>query len=187
MPFIDSFADNAGPPNLFKQYPEVYRPWAEMSEAMMNGPSPFSRGIRELILAFAAAAADCEFVSFAHAEVAYAHGLKAGLLEELLGDIDSADIETPLKPVFHYVKVLSKTPEQVTQSLVDDVLAAGWDESAVHSAAVITARAAFMQRLVQGHGFNTPAPEVVKSHAAKRVERGYVSLYKVFRPEDSQE
>ncbi|GGF77948.1 carboxymuconolactone decarboxylase family protein [Alteromonas lipolytica] len=183
MPFIKDFAENAGPPNLFKQYPDVYRPWAEMSEAMMNGPSPFSRGVRELILAYAAAVADCEFVSCAHAEVAYAHGLKTGLMDELLAGIDTADIEPELKPVFEYVKVLSKSPELVSQAHVSAILNAGWDADAVHSTALITARAAFMQRLVQGHGFNTPDPEVAKSHAAKRVERGYVNLYKAFRPE----
>ena len=40
MPFFKSLPENAGPPAIFDLYPEVYRPWAETSEALMNGPSP---------------------------------------------------------------------------------------------------------------------------------------------------
>jgi hypothetical protein len=43
-------------------------------------------------------------------------------------------------------------------------------EQALHDAIAVTARAAFMQRLVEGHGF-----------AKRRVEHGYVNLYPAFR------
>lgn len=185
MPFLTSIPEDAGPPYLFKRYQEIYKPWAEMSEAMMNGPSPFSRGERELILAYAAGVAGCEFVCLAHAEVAYAHGLKNGLVQNLLNKLESAEVEQKLLPVLAYVKKLSAAPTTVEQADVDAVLSAGWDEQALHDAAVITARAAFMQRLVQGHGFNTPSLETARGHAKKRVERGYVNLYRAFRDPQS--
>jgi len=34
---------------------------------------------------------------------------------------------------------------------------------------------------VQGHGFNLPSLEFVRKHAQRRVERGYVNLYRSFR------
>ena len=54
MPFFKSLPDNASPPNVFPKYPEIYGPWSKMSEALMNGPSPWSQGEQELILAYAA-------------------------------------------------------------------------------------------------------------------------------------
>lgn len=181
MPFLSSLPDNAGPPNLFKRYPEIYEVWAHMSQAMMNGPSDLSRGERELILTYAAGVAGCEFVCTAHAEVAYQLGIERGLVEAMLTDLDTAPVADKLRPIMQYVRQLSMAPGGVTQAMVDAVLAAGWSEDVLHSVAVICARAAFMQRLVQGFGFATPSPEVVEQHAIKRVANGYVNLYSVFK------
>ncbi len=102
MPFFESLPENAGPPNVFTTYPEVYEPWSTMSQAMMNGPSPLSQGERELILAYAAGVAGCAFVYVAHAEVAYAWGVEQGLLERLLEDPDTAPVEPKQKPLLAF-------------------------------------------------------------------------------------
>jgi hypothetical protein len=69
----------------------------------------------------------------------------------------------------------------MAQADADAVFAAGWDEHALHDAISIAARAAFMQRLVEGHGFTPLSREVAAEHAKRRVERGYVNLYAAFR------
>ncbi|CAN7142128.1 MULTISPECIES: hypothetical protein [unclassified Variovorax] len=33
MPFLPSLPADAGPPNVFMQYPEIYGPWSTMSQA----------------------------------------------------------------------------------------------------------------------------------------------------------
>ena len=181
MPFFKSLPADAGPPNVFTKYPEIYRPWSEASQALMNGPSPLSQGERELILAYAAGVAGCSFVYTAHSEVAYAWGIERGLLDRLLEDPKSAPVEPRLRPLLAFVRKLMLTPAEMSQADADAVLAAGWDEQALHDAIAVTARAAFMQRLVEGHGF-TPMPrEKAAEHAKRRVERGYVNLYPAFR------
>jgi len=55
------------------------------------------------------------------------------------------------------------------------------DEQALHDAIAISARAAFMQRLVEGHGFTPLTKDVARDHAKRRVEKGYVNLYSAFR------
>jgi hypothetical protein len=102
-------------------------------------------------------------------------------VEHLLRDADSAPVEPRLKPLLAFVRKLAATPGEVSPADADAVFAAGWDEQALHDAIAITARAAFMQRLVQGFGFTPPSREVAAAHAAKRVERGYVNLYPAFR------
>lgn len=183
MPFFKSLPENAGPPNVFKKYPEIYGPWSSTSQALMNGASPLSQGERELILAYAAGAAGCRFVYGAHSEVAYAWGIPRGLLDQLLENPETAPVEPRMKPLLAFVRKLAVTPGAMTQADADAVFAAGWDEHALHDAIAVTARAAFMQRLVEGHGFFPLSQEVAKEHAEKRVKLGYVNLYPQFRKE----
>lgn len=185
MPFFKSLPANAGPPNVFVAHKELYGPWSEMSQVMMNGPSPLSEGERELFLAFTAGAAGCEFVKVAHAEVAYEWGITEGLVDRLLEDIATAPVEERLKPLLSFVRKLAATPGKVTQADADAVFAAGWEERALHDAIAITARMAFMQRLVQGYGFTPLTQSVAREHAKKRVERGYVNLYRAFAKPDA--
>jgi uncharacterized peroxidase-related enzyme len=181
MPFFPGLPTDAGPPNVFMQHPEIYGPWSTMSQAMMNGPSPLSQGERELVLAYAAAVSGCDFVGMAHAEVAYAWGIEHGLVEQLIADFDAAPVEPRLKTLLGFVRKLAVTPGQVSQTDADAVFQKGWDEHALHDAIAVTARAAFMQRLVQGFGFVPLSRELAAKHARKRVERGYVNLYSAFR------
>lgn len=183
MPFLKSLPADAGPPQVFALYPEIYGPWSHASQALMRGPSPLDEGLRELLLAYAAGVAGCEFVAVAHAEVAYAWGVEPGLVERLLADPSHAGIDAKLAALLGYVRKLATAPNEVCQADVDAVLAAGWDEHALHDAVAITARAAFMQRMVAGFGFAPLSREVAARHAAKRVERGYVNLYAAFRDE----
>ncbi len=180
MPFFKSLRDNAGPPNIFKKYPELYGPWSDMSQAMMNGPSPLSQAERELILAFTAGVAGCTFVYVAHKEVAYEWGIEDGLVGKLVDDFDGTPIDDKLRPLLAFVRKLTLTPSDMSQADADAVFAAGWDEAALHDAIAVTARAAFMQKLVEGHGFTPLTPEVAREHAKKRVQLGYVNLYPQF-------
>jgi uncharacterized peroxidase-related enzyme len=181
MSFFPTIPDSGGPPNVFTAYPQIYRPWAEMSQELMRGPSPLSPGERELILAYAAGLAGCEFVYVAHSEVAYAWGIENGLVDRLLEDLDSASVDRTVAALLSFVKRLVLAPGELTQADADAVLEAGWDEQALHDAIAVTARAAFMQRLVQGYGFTPLRRDVAARHAAKRVERGYVDLYPSLR------
>lgn len=181
MPFFKSLPDEAGPPSVFTKYPDLYGPWSKMSEAMMNGPSPLSQAERELILAYAAGAAGCDFVYVAHSEVAYARGIDNGLIAKLLDDFETAPVEPRLKALLAFVRKLSVTPADVSQADADEVFAAGWTEDALHDAIAVTARAAFMQRLVQGYGFIPMTREHAVKRAKQRIEHGYVNLYSAFR------
>ena len=181
MPFFKSHPDDAGPANVFTAYPEIYRLWTEMRQALMNGPSPLSSGEREMIASFTVGVAGCKFAFVAHSQAAYAHGVKEGLIDDLLADIDTADINVKLKPIFKFVKKLTLTPADVTQADADAVFAAGWDEKALHDAIAVCARMCFMQRIVEGHGFTPMSPEVARRNANKRAELGYVNLYPEFR------
>lgn len=187
MPFVESLEPNAGPPAIYLRYPEIYRPWSEMSEAMMNGPSPLGRGERELIFAYAAGLAGCEFVYVAHAEVAYALGIEKGAIEQLISDPETAPVEARLKPLLAFVRKLTLAPTEVAQGDVDAVFAAGFDETALDHAVGITGRALFMRCIAQAYGFTPMSREQAERKALKRIEHGYLNLYPAFRKEGGAE
>ena len=177
MPFLKSHKENAGPAEVFNAYPEVYRHWAQMGEALINGPSPLSPGEREMIQGFVAGLLNCQFAYVAHSAAAVARGIAPGTVEKLVADIASAPVNEKLKPLMALVKKLVLAPTEVSQSDADAVFAAGWDEQAYHSAVAVTARMTFMSKIIHGHGFIPMSPERAKVNAEHRAKTGYIGLY----------
>jgi hypothetical protein len=91
------------------------------------------------------------------------------------------------EPLLTFVRKLTLSPADMTQADADAVFSAGWDEKALHDAIAITARMAFMQRLVEGYGFVPLSKEVARKHAKKRVKLGYVNLYRAFAKPNSDQ
>jgi hypothetical protein len=180
MPFFKSMPDDAGPANVFTAYPDIYGPWADTGQALMNGPSPFTPGEREMIAAFVVGVAECKFAYVAHSAAAYAWGIEDGLVDKLLNDLDSAPIEDKFKPLLRYVRTLTASPNDLTQADADAVFDAGWDEKGLHDAIAVTARMLFMSRIVLGHGFTPMSKAKARLNAKKRVEKGYRNLYPEF-------
>lgn len=181
MPFFKSLPDDAGPANVFGAYTDIYGPWSQMGQALMNGPSPFPPGERELIASFVVGTANCRYAYVAHSQAAYAWGIEEGLVDKLLEDIDAAPVEDKFKPLFKFIRKLTLTPSEMAQADADAVFDAGWDERALHDAIAVTARMSFMNRLVEGFGFTPMSQERARQNAKKRVELGYVNLYPEFR------
>ena len=180
MPFFESYADDSGPGDVFLRHPEIYKPWAEASQALMNGPSPLTPGEREMIAAYVVGVAECRYAYVAHAAAAYAWGIEEGLIDRLLDDLETAPIAEEFKPLLAFVEKLTLTPSAVNQEDADAVFAAGWDEKALHDAIAVTARMNFMCRVVQGYGFVPLGPEIAKERAERRVKLGYVNLFPAF-------
>ena len=184
MAFFKSHATDASPGEVFTAHPEIYRRWSELSEDMMNGPSPLTPGERELIAAYVVGLAQCEFAFVAHAAVAYAWGFPEGLLDELLSDLQTADIKPRLRALLTFVRKLTLTPTAMEQADADAVFECGWTEKALHDAIAVTARMCFMQGLVEGHGFTPMSASVARQRAEERVRKGYVNLYPAFEKND---
>lgn len=180
MPFFKSLPDDAGPANVFGTYTDIYGHWSKMGQALMNGPSPFTPGEREMIASFVVGTARCRYAYVAHSAAAYEWGIEEGLVDKLLEDLDSAPVDEKFKPLLRFVRKLTLTPSEMTQTDADAVFDAGWDERALHDAIAVTARMSFMNRLVEGFGFTPMSPERARENARKRVKLGYVNLYPEF-------
>ncbi len=186
MPFFKSHPADANPSNVFGAYPDIYGHWAEMGQKLINGPSPLSPGEREMLQAYVAGAANCQFALIAHAEVAYAMGIEDGLIDKLLADLASAPIDDKFKPLLAFAGKLMVTPSEMNQQDADAVFDAGWDEKALHDTIAITARVSFMARINEGHGFTPYTREHAKERAQDRLNKGYVNMYDALAEEDAQ-
>ena len=177
MPYFKSHAETAGPGNVFSAHPEIYRHWAAMGQALINGPSPLTPAERELIQAYVAGLVDCRYAHVAHTACAVARGIDEGVVEKLMADIETAPIAPKLEPVMAYVRKLAVAPTSIGQADADAVFSAGWDEKALHDAIAVTARMIFMSRIIFGHGFTPMSPERAKASAEHHAKVGYVDLY----------
>ncbi|MGH3863269.1 carboxymuconolactone decarboxylase family protein [Actinokineospora sp.] len=181
MTYLPSLPENAVLFDVFKAYPDTARPIIEYHETVMRGPSPFSLAERELIAAYVSGVNNCAYCHGVHTATAEAHGVEPGLLEAALADLDAADVDPPLLPVLRYVGKLTRTPSALTPADAEAVFAAGWDESALHSAVLVCALFNFMNRMVEGFGVSADASYFAVS--AKRLhDIGYVGLAKLIPP-----
>jgi uncharacterized peroxidase-related enzyme len=127
-------------------------PLDKVSQHIMRGPSPFSSAEKELFATFVSGLNQCSFCYGSHVAVAENFGISPKLIEYLLQDIDSTEIDEKLKPVLHYLKKLTIAPSILTQEDADKVYEAGWSEQALYDAICICCLFNFYNRLLDGHG-----------------------------------
>lgn len=152
MRFLDSLPENTHLADVFKRFPKGVAELLDYHDILLRGPSSLSIGERELIAAFVSGLNECDFCFGAHQSYAEAFGIDFDLFDALFSDIDTAPVEDKMKPLLHYVAKLTKEPHKVIKADVDAILAAGWDEEAVHDAAAVTALFNFMNRIIFGLG-----------------------------------
>ncbi len=152
MPFPPSYPGDATVRTVMDTRPDIYDHWHLVGEAVMRGPSAFTPGQRELIAGYVSGVNACDYCHGGHTAVAVAFGFAGDLMPKLLDDVDSAPIGDNMKPVLNYVRNLTLTPSRMVQADADAVLAAGWDEGALHDAVAVCCYFNFMNRLVLGHG-----------------------------------
>lgn len=170
MPFIDSYPEDADPIDVYMAYPETYDPWMKVQNAVMRGPSPLTVQEREIIAAYVSGLNACDFCYDGHVFMAEALGVDAGLIGDLMEDVDGSAIDEKLKPLLRFVKKLTLEPGNMRQADADAVFVAGWDGKALHDAVAVCAMFSFMNRLVDGLGIlpadmSGPDAKVVEASA----------------------
>jgi uncharacterized peroxidase-related enzyme len=170
-----SLPDDAVLMDVFRAYPETSRPLLGYHEVVMRGPSPFTPGERELIAAYVSGVNSCSYCHGVHTVTAEACGIEAGLAPAAVADLDAAPVDDKMRPVLSYVGKLTREPSSVTRADADAVLAAGWDEDALHSAIMVCALFNFMNRMVEGHGIRAGA-DYFETSGKRLEELGYSGL-----------
>jgi uncharacterized peroxidase-related enzyme len=143
--------------DVFRAFPRGVPELLEYHDILLRGESPLPIVTRELIAAYVSGLNACLFCKGAHSIIAETFGVPPELIENLVIDLERADIDEPLKPLLRYVGKLTRAPASVTEQDRRAVLAAGWTERALHDAVATCALFNFMNRLVEGMGVKTSA------------------------------
>ncbi len=175
MSYLSSLPDDAVLMDVFKLHPETSRPLLDYHEVVMRGPSPFSVAERELIAAYVSGVNSCGYCHGVHTVTAEACGIEAGVAPAAVADLDAAPVPDKMRPVLRYVGKLTRSPAAVTRADAEEVLSAGWDEDALHSAVMVCALFNFMNRMVEGHGI-TAGVDYFATSGQRLKEVGYAGL-----------
>ncbi|HEX6197814.1 MAG TPA: carboxymuconolactone decarboxylase family protein [Jiangellaceae bacterium] len=152
MPYLPSLKPDAVLLDVLRSFPTAAEPLLAYHEALLRGPSPFTVAERELIAAYTSGLNACGYCHGVHSATAEGFGVPKGTLQALLDDVDAAPVDERMRPVLRYVRKLTESPSRIAPSDVEAILAAGWDEQAVHDAAAVCGLFNLMNRLVDGLG-----------------------------------
>jgi len=142
------------------------------TEEVMRGPSPLSRGIRELIGAFVSSRNQCSFCSCAHAPVA-ARLLGQELVDEVLLDLETSRLDLRHKELFRYVAKLAENPALVAASDIKRLKELGWSEEAIYDALTVAAVFKFYNTWNNGSGVQSMTPAGYLHSGDRLITMGY--------------
>ena len=177
MPHLPSLKSGATLPDLFRLFPETSKPLIEFHEALLRGPSPFTEGERELIATYVSSLNQCGYCQGVHAATSELLGVSASAIHQLAWNLDA--VPEKMQPVLHLARKLTQQSSSISNADARDVLAAGWDETALYHAIAVTALFNFMNRLVEGAGIKLD-PAYVKPASERLAKRGYLPLIALF-------
>jgi uncharacterized peroxidase-related enzyme len=175
MSYLSSLPADAGLLQVLQAYPQTAKPLLALHEQVMRASSPFTAAERELIAAYVSGLNACGYCHGSHTAAAAAFGVPPELPAAAVCDLDSAPVPERMKPVLRYLAKLTLTPAEVTEAEAGEVLAAGWDERALHDAVLVCALFNFMNRMVEGLGVEAD-PDYLKSSGDRLHKIGYAGL-----------
>jgi uncharacterized peroxidase-related enzyme len=175
MTFLPSLPGDAVLLDVFRAYPGTSRPLLEYHQALLRGPSPLTVAERELIAAYVSGLNACRYCHGVHTAVAEASGIPEGTLGALLDDIGAAPVTERMKPLLRYVGKLTLTPAKIIPGDAEAVLAAGWQEQALHDAVAVCGLFSLMNRLVDGLGISA-GEDYFQVAGGRLADNGYAGL-----------
>jgi uncharacterized peroxidase-related enzyme len=158
---------------LVKYRPDFYgTPMGAVTQEVMRGRSAWSVGDRELMAAVVAKSNGCEWCTQAHGAVAKgAYGDEAKV-SAVLGDLETAPIEEPLKATLAMLRKLTRE-RSVNADDMRAVFAAGASRDQIDDALAVCFAFSVIGRLADAFGFVDPGLEAFDAGAKYLLARGY--------------
>lgn len=175
MPLVPTNPRIPGIRALMEYRPETGGALQGLAEALLRGPSPLSRGERELIAAFVSHQNECRFCTRSHAAFAAAQLPEgASLVEQVLHDPRSAPIGPRLRALLDVAAAVQLGGQHVSDALVEAARAEGATDVELHDTVLIAAAFCMFNRYVDGLRASTPDdPDAYAQMAQLVVEKGY--------------
>ena len=172
MPFFSYLNDKSDITDILFRKPSRYGHINNFTQEMLRGRSELSVGERELIAAFVSALNACNYCAGIHTAVASRFGIESTLIEELLEDIDQANVSEKMKPILKFSKKLTLKPAKMQEADAKAVFDAAWSEQTLEDVIGIIALFNYYNRILEGHGIKG-YPEIFETGANHLSKRGY--------------
>ncbi len=124
----------------------------KMTDEIMLVEGPLNDKERELIAAYVSGLNACSFCYRGHKAIAEMFGVVEGLIDKLVEDLESVEIDDKIKAALRYSKKITENASKLVAGDADDLYAAGWDENALMNIVEICALFAMYNRLADGTG-----------------------------------
>jgi uncharacterized peroxidase-related enzyme len=148
------------------------RPFSELTQQVMRGPSPWSVGERELFAAFVSRLTQCVFWTNAHSAVAEA-ALGDGKTELVLNDYRTAPIDEKLRAMLGLLETLTLRHEQLDVADIRLVIDVGVTREAIRDAFYVAFLFNTYDRLADTLGWQLPQDRYYKKAGQFLLKKGY--------------
>ena len=175
MPHIQIPEGIPGIAGLVVFRPDMGRALMALADALLRGPSPLTRGERELIASYVSTLKDCDFCASSHAAFAAAQ-LPEGmtLVDQVRADPASAPVSAKLGALLRIAAAVQRSGKDVRAADVETARGAGATDLEIHDTVLIAAAFCLFNRYVDG--LATVVPEDPAGYAAMAeliVSNGY--------------
>lgn len=156
--------------------PETAKPLNELVEVLLQGPSPLSKGERELIATYVSSLNRCRYCATIHGAIAKAHLDDGEVVAQVKEDPREAPISDKLKALMAIAERVQAGGRSVTEELVAAARAEGATDVEIHDTVLIAAAFCMYNRYVDG--LATWAPEddaLYDKMGAERARVGYLA------------
>lgn len=147
-----------------------------LTEVVLRGPSPLSRGERELIATFVSKRNECQFCTAAHMAIA-GEQLPGGVqaVQSACETFPNAPVSEKLSALLAIAAQVQVSGRAVTSETVAHAKSLGASDVEIHDTVLIAATFCMFNRYVDGLGALLPeAPEAYFDAMAKRITKnGY--------------
>ena len=152
MGFMKSLGDAPHLYDVMKTSPRMAVYLFKMTDEIMLVEGPLNDMERELIAAYVSGLNACSFCYRGHKAIAEMFGVEEGLIDDMVEDLESADLDEKMKSALRYSRKLTEQPGKIVSADAEALYAAGWDEAALMNIAEVCALFAMYNRLADGTG-----------------------------------
>ncbi|NJO24311.1 MAG: peroxidase-related enzyme [Sphingomonadales bacterium] len=175
MSFFSRLPGDAGVRHAMALNKPAGRALVQLHTAVMRQPSQLSAGERELIAAYVSGLNACRYCHGVHSVTAETFGVDPALLTRMIDDLERSGLGDKWLSLMAYVRKLTLSSSRLVAADAQAVLAAGWDEQALHDAIAVVCLFNFMNRFADGHGIKGES-SVFVARGKALMEGGYDPL-----------
>ncbi len=152
MGYLKSLGDAPHLYEVMNVYPRMAIYLFKMTDEIMLVEGSLNDKERELIAAYVSGLNACSFCYRGHKAIAEMFGVEEGLIDSLVEDIESVNLDEKMKAALRYSKKVTEDASKLVYSDAEALYAAGWDENALMTIVEICALFAMYNRLADGTG-----------------------------------